>query len=144
MVRSRLVRTTMPLLAAVLVLQLFAGAGAVSAAPPPAPTAWSACFFYTIRFGDTLSSIAFRFGDNVFSLAARNGIANPNFIQAGRVLLVCPVAVPVPSPTFHRVRFGETLSSIARLYGTTPFAIGALNGIFNLNLIFAGQVLRVR
>ncbi|MBC7242284.1 MAG: LysM peptidoglycan-binding domain-containing protein, partial [Anaerolineae bacterium] len=45
---------------------------------------------------------------------------------------------------YHVVRWGETLWSIARLYGTTPWAIAALNGIYNLNLIYAGQVLRVR
>jgi len=111
----------------------------VSAAPPA-----SGCFFYTVRWGDSLSSIAFRFGDNVWNLAARNGIANPNFIRAGMVLQVCGGGGPVPGPVFHRVRWGETLWGIAQMFGTTPWAIASLNGIFNLNVIFAGQVLRIR
>ena len=127
-------------LVAVLVLQLFIGATANAA-----PAGSGSCFYYTVRWGDTLSKIAWRFGDNIWNLAARNGIVNPNYIRAGQVLYVCRwVTPPAPSPVYHTVRWGESLWSIARLYGTTPWAIAAMNGIYNLNFIYAGQVLRVR
>jgi LysM repeat protein len=125
--------------AAVLLLQLVL-VGTVSAAPPQG----GPCFWYTVRWGDSLSSIAFRFGDSIWGLQARNGIANPNFVRAGQVLQVCHSFAPPPMHgVFHRVLPGETLFSIARFYGTTPWAIASMNGIFNMNLIFAGQVLRV-
>jgi LysM repeat protein len=39
----------------------------------------------------------------------------------------------------HIVQPGETLNSIAQLYGTTAQAIAAANGIFNANFIYVGQ-----
>lgn len=44
---------------------------------------------------------------------------------------------------YHRVRFGETLASIARFYGTSFPYLASLNGLTNPNRIFAGQVLCV-
>ncbi|MDB6174133.1 MAG: hypothetical protein JWL59_3444 [Chthoniobacteraceae bacterium] len=43
---------------------------------------------YTIRAGDTLSSIAARYGTTVATLASTNGISNPNLIQAGGSLKI--------------------------------------------------------
>lgn len=138
--KVRKTRTVIVSLALMLVMLLLLGTS-VQAAPPASGT----CFYYTVRWGDTLSSIAWRFGDNLWNLAARNGIANINYIWAGQVLHVCSVyPPPAPSPAYHVVRWGETLWSIAQLYGTTPWAIASMNGIYNLNLIYAGQVLRVR
>jgi spore germination protein len=39
----------------------------------------------------------------------------------------------------HIVRYGETLAIIAGYYGTTWQAIASLNGLWNPNLIYAGQ-----
>lgn len=51
---------------------------------------------------------------------------------------------PVPPPPscsgiVHVVRTGQTLYSIARMYGTTVWAIVAANHIANPNLIYVGQ-----
>jgi len=43
----------------------------------------------------------------------------------------------------HTVQQGETLSSIARRYGTTWQAIAQANGIANPNQIYAGQQLKI-
>jgi LysM repeat protein len=127
-------------LALVIVALVLPFVGTTASAAPPA----ASCFWYTVRWGDSLSSIAARYGDNMWNLAARNGIANPNFIRAGMCLQVCGGGGPHPAPVFHCVRWGETLWSIAQMYGTTPWAIASLNGIFNLNQIYAGQTLRIR
>jgi len=116
----------------------------VSAAPAP-----GGCFYYTVHWGDSLSIIAARYGDNVWALASRNGIANPNYVRAGQVLYVCgghpgPGPGPMPGPLTHCVHWGETLWSIANMYGTSPWALASLNGIYNMNRIYAGQVLRIR
>jgi LysM repeat protein len=44
--------------------------------------------FYTVRPGDTLTSIARRFGTTVANLAALNQIADPDLINVGQTLLV--------------------------------------------------------
>lgn len=45
---------------------------------------------------------------------------------------------------YHTIESGETLTSIAKDFGTTVDAIVALNGIKNPNLIIAGDSIRVR
>jgi len=140
MTKASVVRKALPILAIILVMQLLIGATATAA-----PAESGGCFYHTVRWGQTLSSIAWTYGDNVWNLAARNGIANPNYIRAGQVLYVCSGWAPAPAPTpgYHTVQWGQSLWSIANMYGTTPWAIASMNGIYNINLIYAGQVLRV-
>ena len=52
-------------------------------------------------------------------------------------------APPAYGPIYHYVRYGETLSSIGRLYGVNPYAIARANGISNPNRIYAGQWLLI-
>ncbi|TEU14158.1 MAG: LysM peptidoglycan-binding domain-containing protein [Anaerolineales bacterium] len=52
-------------------------------------------------------------------------------------------APPAYGPIYHHVRYGETLSSIGRLYGVNAYAIARANGIWNPNRIYAGQVLLI-
>jgi LysM repeat protein len=44
--------------------------------------------YYTVRRGDTLAGIAWRFGVNMWAIVRANGISNPNYIYAGRVLWI--------------------------------------------------------
>lgn len=106
---------------------------------------------YVVRFGDTLYSIANRFGTTVSALASVNGIANPNVIFVGRTLLVPCVATVTPTATktvtvqpgcpgfVYTVASGDTLTGIARRFGTTVNAILSVNFIPNPNVIFVGQ-----
>lgn len=51
----------------------------------------------------------------------------------------------VTAPEYYTVKSGDTLSKIATVYGTTTNAIMALNSkIKNKNLIYVGQVIRVK
>ena len=52
---------------------------------------------YTVRAGDTLSSIAARFGTTFQSLASINGISNANVIEVGQVLRLGGPAVAAPT-----------------------------------------------
>jgi LysM repeat protein len=45
--------------------------------------------------------------------------------------------------TYHRVRYGETLYSIGRSYGVSPYRIADANNLRNPNYIYAGQVLLI-
>lgn len=109
----------------------------VSSAPIQAP----ATNTYTVRSGDTLSSIAAKFGTNYQALASLNGISNPNLIYVGQVLRVNGSANA--GSVYYTVRAGDNLSAIASRYGTSYQSIAALNGLANPNLIFAGQTLKI-
>ena len=97
---------------------------------------------YTVRSGDTLSSIASKFGTSYQALASLNGISNPNLIYVGQVLRVNGSASA--SSVYYTVRAGDNLSAIASRYGTSYQSIAALNGLANPNLIFAGQTLKIK
>ena len=108
---------------------------------------------YTIRSGDSLSSIASRYQTSVSALARANGIANPNVIFAGRTLQIpdgfdATPAAPVnlsggSNAQVYTVRSGDTLSGIASRFGTSVEALASRNGISNPDLIDVGQRLVV-
>lgn len=50
-----------------------------------------------------------------------------------------PLARPLAAGRIHIVRPGETLYSIARLYGVDVYELARANGIYNLNRIYVGQ-----
>ena len=106
---------------------------------------------YTIRSGDTLSSIASRYHTTVAALASTNHISNPNVIYAGQNITVpdsysTTPAAPAQTSSgsvSYTVKSGDTLSGIASRYGTTVAAIASRNGISNPNLISVGQRLTI-
>ncbi|MBN1139211.1 MAG: LysM peptidoglycan-binding domain-containing protein [Anaerolineae bacterium] len=76
----------------------------------------------------------------------RNLIASSKLvvISAALILALSLAAQPAHAQgQVHVVRAGETLSSIAARYGTTPQAIAAANNLANANYIYAGQRLTI-
>jgi LysM repeat protein len=156
------------LLVAVLLLQLV-GLTVANAAPAaqgmmPGMPGMPPPIYHVVRPGETLFSIGRLYGVSPWTIAQTNGIPNPNLIYIGQVLAIFPYGpgpAPVPPPppcppgpspigpwptpgacmTLHTVRYGETLFALSRLYGVNPWAIARANGLFNPNIIFAGQVL---
>lgn len=102
---------------------------------------------YTVSSGDTLSEVAEKYGVTVSALASLNGISNVNLIYVGQVLKI-PSKVSnlssSSSPVYYTVVSGDTLSGIAAKYGTTVMTLANMNKIKNINLIYVGQVLRVK
>ena len=98
---------------------------------------------YTVQYGDTLSEIASRYGTTVSALCSINGISNPNMIYVGQVIKINGSA-PANTDAYYTVQYGDTLGEIAVQYGTTVNKLCTMNGISNPNLIYVGQVLRVR
>ncbi len=121
--------------------------------------------YYTVRYGDTLFSIGRMYGVNPYYIAEVNGLPNPNCIYAGQALYIpggyqdggCYYGCNEPVydgghhghhddgyyGNRHVVSRGETLTSIAYYYGVSPWALANANGIYNLNRIYVGQVLRI-
>ncbi len=136
----------------IVLLLAFVLLSGISATTQAAPTQQVTGFYHTVRYGDTLSGIARLYGTTMQAIMAANPqIWNPNLIFAGTVLFIPqgqtppPPPPPPPQPTYcryyHTVAYGDNLNRISAWYGTNPWAIAQANRIFNLNLIFAGQVL---
>ena len=119
-----------------LVLASFAGADRVAAGAGCGST-------YTVQWGDTLSGIAVNCGTTMAALWQ----ANPGlgyWVYAGQVLWM-PGATWGTGGSYpiYVVDRGDTLKNIAIRYGTTVEALASLNGIYNYNLIYVGQILNV-
>ena len=52
---------------------------------------------------------------------------------------IANAAPPADGPLYHVVKRGETLFYIGRLYGTDPWLIAELNGIWSPSEIYVGQ-----
>ncbi|MFD1317041.1 LysM peptidoglycan-binding domain-containing protein [Loigolactobacillus zhaoyuanensis] len=106
---------------------------------------------YTVQGGDTLSSIANKFATTTANLASQNHLSNPNLIYVGQVLNVAKAASSNSnsgastsnSSQYYTVKSGDTLSAIARTYGTTAASLASKNNLSNANVIYVGQKLVV-
>jgi LysM repeat protein len=123
---------------------------------------------YTVRKGDSLSTIARRTGSSVPQLKAANGLKG-DLIRAGQVLQIpgtmasrATVTATAPiqmaastsgnrdnNPELagnqgltHQVRRGESLWQIARRYGTSVNHLREANGLAD-DLLMIGQELRI-
>lgn len=99
---------------------------------------------YSVEWGDTLFRIATQFGSSTAGLMSLNGIADPNLILAGQVLLLeSGTDCSTQGGEMHVVQRGETLWSIATRYGISVPDVAKSNGIVNLALIYSGQKLTI-
>lgn len=113
--------------------------------PQPTPPEPEEPIYYTVVRGDNLTKIARKFDTTVAQLVAWNNIKNPNLIIVGQKLIVGKKKPePQPVEVYYIVKRGDNLTKIAAKYGTTVAQLVAWNNIPNPNLIFPGQVLRVK
>jgi len=110
----------------------------LSTSAAAAPAMWSAPGYHLVRAGETLWSIGRLYGVSAWAIASANHLADPNKIYAGQWLYIPHRPVPRPA-RYHWVKAGETMLSIGRLYGVSPWVIASANGIYNLNRIYIGQ-----
>ena len=132
----------------------------VQAIPPSERVAFTR---HTVARGESLGSIAKRYDVSVDAIVRMNKIANRNRIYVGTELVI-PVpggsgapaspqstatttassAPPAAGPTtWHTIRAGENLASIAARYGTTVQDLMSRNSVSDPDHIQAGQRLRV-
>lgn len=114
----------------------------------PAPVSAQTGCTDSVRYGDTLYSIALRHNTTFYYLAQLNGLYNPNLIYAGMALSVpCTSSGDVPAPSgicnYYTVAWGDYLKTIAARFGTTWQAIAQANRLYNPNYIYAGMRLAI-
>jgi len=123
----------------------------------PAPSKQKAVI-HVVQSGEHLTGIARRYGTTIGAIAKANGIANPSYLRVGQRLVIPGAATPVKptrpanaakpatmpvAPVVHVVANGETLTGIARRYGTAITAIARANGIVNPSYLRIGQRLSI-
>lgn len=114
---------------------------------------------YTVRAGDSLTSVAATHGLTVGQLASYNNLANDAHILIGqRLWLVAgkvkrqPVSAQTPSrqststantnSATHKVSAGESLTAIARKYNISLHALAKENGLSVTDGVLIGQTLK--
>ena len=106
--------------------------------------AWSGCgSYYTVQWGDSISGIAVKCDTSMSALWSANpGLGS--WVYAGQVLQMPGAVWGTGGPySNYVVAPGDTLKIIAARYGTSVDALASLNGIYNYNLIYSGQVLNI-
>lgn len=99
---------------------------------------------YVVKRGNTLSEIANRYGITVNEIVELNNIRNPNLIYVGqRLRIPLDKSINQMQVVYYRVKRGDRLWRIAKMYRTTVSNIAKLNGITIPNLIYVGEVLRI-
>ena len=98
---------------------------------------------HVVRSGDTLGAIARRYGVTAAQIVAANGLTGDR-IYVGQQLRLVPARGTTPTiGGTYTVRSGDTLSTIARRFGTTTRALQDANGIRDADLVKIGRTLKV-
>lgn len=111
--------------------------------PASTPTPTPSCpggTLYTVVSGDTLSAIAARYGVSLRAIINANPGIDPDVISVGQQICI-PVAPSssCPNGTLYTIVAGDTLSELARRYGTTVSAIEAANPGIDPYRLYIGQ-----
>jgi murein DD-endopeptidase MepM/ murein hydrolase activator NlpD len=89
---------------------------------------------YTVKGGDTISSIASDFGLKVSTILWSNGLNESSVIKPGQVL-----NIPEGDGVLHKVKKGDTLESIAKKYQSNAQAIATVNWIDDISQLNPGD-----
>ncbi len=107
----------------------------------PAAAAKTTNVVYTVKRGDTLTKIANKYKTTYKVLAQYNKLSNPNLLQIGQKIVI--PNVKVEQYVEYKVKSGDTLSKIAKKYGTTYIKLAAYNKLANPNKIYVGQIIKI-
>lgn len=96
---------------------------------------------HTVRYGETLTQIAAQYCMLPSQVLALNPqLKDPSLLRPGTEITVVVKPIP-PDAVTHTVRPGETLSSIASLYGVSVYELAQANCLTDASRLSIGQVL---
>jgi len=118
---------------------------------------------YTVKSGDTLTSIARQFAVNVSDTEAANGLKPSAMLRVGQVLNLpskngapvsaeaartearpaAPAVESKPTPQSYTVKSGDRLLFIAKRFNVTPEALVAANKLKDPGKLQVGQTLKI-
>ena len=104
---------------------------------------------HVVQRGQNLTSIARRYGTTVSAIMQANGLTKRNFVWVGQRLRIPSRGSSGGASSggsgggVHVVQRGQSLTTIARRYGTTVSAIMRANGLTNRNFVWVGQRLLI-
>lgn len=119
-----------------------------SPTPPPTATLPPNQTRHIVKSGETVTSIAKLYGTTRSAVLKANGLKETSIIHVNDELIIplpvantpTPTPTPLPSPTpfEYTVRTADTLSEIARKFGTTVEALMEANGITDATSLRVG------
>jgi murein DD-endopeptidase MepM/ murein hydrolase activator NlpD len=102
---------------------------------------------YTVVPGDTLGAIASRLGVTLDALVTVNGIADPNQVAVGQVLIIPGTGGPahfnVAGANRVRALPGDTIAAVAARYGQDAALLATLNNLSAASRLFPGEPVNV-
>jgi LysM repeat protein len=93
---------------------------------------------YTVKAGDTVSTIARQFNITTETILLENNLSATSLLKLGQKLIILPV-----SGTTYKVRSGDTLQSIANKNGAGSEAIASANNLTLTTSLKIGQTLLI-
>ena len=99
--------------------------------------------YHRIKRGDTLSEIADEYGVTQRELRAWNKLDAKGTVRVGQKLRVAPSGEKGGSARTHVVRWGDTLSGLAKRYGVSVAELRRANGLTQRSTLRAGESLRI-
>lgn len=109
-------------------------------------------FIYTVQPGDTLMAITLRYNLSLADIAQANNLSDSNLIFPGQQLTLPDISrgVPVPPKSTsegvgqtYTIQPGDTLFTIASIYGVSLDSIITTNRLANPDLLQVGQTLKI-
>lgn len=94
---------------------------------------------YTIKDNDNINSILNNYGVTIEELTKINGIIDLDNLKSGMQIIV-PVINKYPYK-YYTVKKGDTISSIARVYGIDTKLLLSINGLDDNDYIYPNQTL---
>ncbi len=99
--------------------------------------------YHRVRRGETLSGIADEYGVSQRDLRLWNKLDARGLIRSGQRLRVSPPGTKARSSRTHVVRWGDTLSELAKRYGVSVAELRRANGLSRETTLRAGDSLKI-